>query len=401
LTPEISARARALPASPIRKLVPLADRARARGVHVYHLNIGQPDLPTPPELLSAVRSFALPLLSYSPSHGEADCLDFWLEYYRRIGFALEREDVNVTTGGSEAILFALLGVAAPGDEVIVFEPFYTNYRAIAQVAGLVLVPVTTGAGDGYHLPAADVVARRIGPRTRAIVLCNPNNPTGTVYSSRELAMVAELARQHGLFWVCDEVYREFVYADEPARSALSFPELAQQVVIVDSVSKRFSACGARVGCVVSRNRDLMQAWRRQAHAPPASPTLGQVLAAAGRLLPPSYFEASRAEYRRRRDLLHESLNAIPGVFSRRPEGAFYTMARLPVGDAEEFASWLLTDYQREGKTVMLAPGAGFYATPGLGRDEVRIAYVLNVDDLREAMLALRDALAVYPGRKPA
>lgn len=396
MTPQISPRARALPASPIRKLVPLADQAKSRGVHVYHLNIGQPDMPTPPRLLEAVRAFDSPVVAYSPSHGEADCVDFFVEYYRRLGLNLGRPHLNVTTGGSEALLFAMMAAASPGEEIVVAEPYYTNYRAVAQLCGLSIVPVTTRAEDGYHLPPLAAIENVLSPRTRAVLLCNPNNPTGTVYSDQEVQMVAELCRKHNLFWLSDEVYREFVYEDQPARSALSFPELADRVVVVDSVSKRYSACGARIGCIVSRNEELMQACLRMAQARLSSPLFGQVLAAAGRHLDPTYFEGAREEYRRRRDLLHDMLNAIPGVFSRKPEGAFYTMARLPVPDAEAFASWLLTDYSKEQCTVMVAPGAGFYATPELGHDEVRIAYVLKLDDIKHAMQIFRAALEAYP-----
>jgi aspartate aminotransferase len=397
VTPDISARARALPASPIRKLVPLAEAAKARGTHVYHLNIGQPDMATPTPLLDAVRGFHDPVVAYSPSHGEAECVDFFVEYYKRLGIPLGKQHLNVTTGGSEALLFTMLSVASPGEEIVVAEPYYTNYRAMAQLAGLSIVPVTTRQEDGYHLPSRAALEKVITPRTKAILLCNPNNPTGTVYTDEEVALVAQICKERGLFWISDEVYREFVYGDQPARSALTFPELADRVVVVDSVSKRYSACGARIGCVVSRNEELMQAVLRMAQARLSSPLFGQVLAAAGRQLSPDYFESAREEYKRRRDLLHDMLNAIPGVFSRKPEGAFYTMARLPVKDAEAFASWLLTDFQKDGCTVMVAPGAGFYASPGLGHDEVRIAYVLKLADIKHSMEIFRDALAAFPG----
>lgn len=396
---EISSRARAFPASPIRKLVPMADQAKARGVKVFHLNIGQPDLDTPPELLAAVKGYSKSLVAYSPSHGENDCLDFMLDYYRRqVGLELKGAEVNITTGGSEAVLFAFLAAANPGDEILVFEPFYTNYRSLADMAGLKLVAIPTVAEDGYHLPGRDVIERAIGPNTAALILCNPNNPTGTVYTPAELEMVAGIVRDHGLFWISDEVYREFVYGDVQARSAMTFPGLESQVIVVDSISKRFSACGARVGALVSRNKDLMSAVLRLAQARLSSPTFGQVLASAGKLVPASYFESVRREYQRRRDLLHRELNAIPGVFSKCPEGAFYTMARLPVRDAETFATWLLTDFQMNGATVMVAPGAGFYATPDQGTTEVRIAYVLEVGALGEAVRILREALNQYPLR---
>ena len=398
MTPEISARARALPPSPIRKLVPLADEAKSKGRHVYHLNIGQPDMATPEPLLRAVRNFDQPVVAYSPSHGESECVDFFVEYYKRLGLKLGREHLNVTTGGSEALLFAMMAVANPGEEIVVAEPYYTNYRAVAQLCGLTIVPVTTHPEDGYHLPPAAAIEKVLTSRTRAILLCNPNNPTGTVYTDAEIEMVAQLCRKHGLFWLSDEVYREFVYDGPTARSALSFEDLADRVVVVDSVSKRYSACGARIGAIVSRNVELMQSCLRMAQSRLSSPLFGQVLAAAGRHLDPAYFDSAKEEYKRRRDLLHDMLNAIPGVFSRKPEGAFYTMARLPVPDAEAFASWLLTDFHKDNCTVMVAPGAGFYATPDLGRDEVRIAYVLKLDDIKHAMEIFRAALDAYPFR---
>lgn len=399
MSPQISSRAIQLPASPIRKLVPLADQAKAKGRHVYHLNIGQPDMATPAPLLEAVKSFANPVVEYSPSQGEKDCVDFFVEYYRRLGLDLGPQHLNVTTGGSEALLFAMMAVANPGDEIVVAEPYYTNYRSVAQLCGLSIVPVTTKAEDGYHLPPAAAIEKVLTLKTKAILLCNPNNPTGTVYTEQEVEMIADLCVRRDLFWLSDEVYREFVYEDQPARSALSFPKLADRAVVVDSVSKRYSACGARIGCVVSKNADLMSACLRMAQARLSSPLFGQILAAAGKRLDANYFAGAREEYKRRRDLLHDSLNAIPGVFSRKPEGAFYTMARLPVKSAEDFASWLLTDFSKDNATVMVAPGAGFYATPGLGTDEVRIAYVLNLKDIKHAMEIFRAALDAYPHKK--
>jgi aspartate aminotransferase len=292
-------------------------------------------------------------------------------------------------------------VASPGDEILSPEPLYTNYRSLAQVVGVTIVPITTRPEDGYHLPPLAEIEKKIGPRTRALLLCNPNNPTGTVYSEDELEQVAALVRKHQLFWISDEVYREFVYEEKPARSALSFGDLRDRTVVVDSISKRYSACGARVGCIVSHRKDFMEACLRMAQARLSSPTFGQVLTAAARHLPPGYFDSTRVEYKRRRDTLHHGLNSIPGVFSRCPEGAFYTMARLPVDDAETFASWLLTDFSHENRTVLVAPAAGFYMTPGLGRDEVRIAYVLKASDLEGAIEVLRHGLSKYPGRRPA
>ncbi|MBI3891280.1 MAG: pyridoxal phosphate-dependent aminotransferase [Candidatus Wallbacteria bacterium] len=388
----LSDRAHRFPASPIRKLYPLAEGARSRGVQVYHLNIGQPDLETPAPFLEVLHKFDRANVAYSPSQGEKVYLDALVEYYRQIGFQLETSQVQVTVGGSEAILFTFLAIASHGDEVLIPEPFYTNYQTLAMVAGLQVVPITTRPENNYRLPAAAEIEKRITNRTRAIMVCNPSNPTGTVLTRQELDLLAGLARERGLFLISDEVYREFVYGEGEAISALSLKGLEDRVVVVDSISKRYSACGARIGCMVSRNAEVMDCALRLAQARLSAPTLGQLGAAAMRDMGTRYFDATVEEYRKRRNIVHEELSSIPGVLTHLPVGAFYTMARLPVADAEDFARWLLTDFSLDGHTVMFAR---FYATAGLGNDEIRIAYVLKESDLRGAMACLRKGLERY------
>jgi aspartate aminotransferase len=387
-----------MPASPIRKLVPFADLAKARGVRIYHLNIGQPDIETPVCMRAHLATVDEPVLAYTPSNGTPEFLAAMREYYSMRGIEIAIDELIATTGGSEALLFAFMACANPGDEAIVPEPFYANYLAFAAMAGIRLVPLTTTVEDGFHLPARAAWEKLITPRTRFIVLCNPNNPTGTVYEDRELEMLLALCRDHDLFLVSDEVYREFVYDGKRARSALEYDEFSQYVIVADSLSKRYSACGIRLGTFVTRNRDLYSAALRMAQGRLSAPGLAQIMASQVTQIPADYTDHIVAEYQHRRDTLFEGLSSLPGVFFRKPEGAFYFVARLPVDDAEAFAKWLLTDFQRDGATVMVAPAAGFYATPGAGRDEVRIAYVLKEEDLRASVDILRAALAVYPGR---
>jgi len=392
----LSSRAVAMPASPIRRLAPVVAQAEAAGRRVYHLNIGQPDIPAPPEMLARLAAFDGRNVAYGPSQGLAEFVETLRRYHARLGIDLAADELFVTTGGSEALLFAFAAIADPGDEIIVFEPFYTNYSGFAGLVGARTVPVTTRAVDGYHLPARREIEARITARTRAIVLCSPNNPTGTVYDDAELAMVADVCRDRGLYLVSDEVYREFTYDGRSHRSALTLPALDDHVVVTDSLSKRVSLCGARVGWIATRNRSLLGAVLKFGQARLCPPTLGQHVGLGLDLVPASYFAGVIAEYQRRRDLVLDALDRMPGVEVRRPEGAFYVCPRLPIDDAERFCLFLLQEFAVDGETVVLAPAEGFYATPGLGRREVRIAYVLETAALARAMLILERALAAYP-----
>jgi aspartate aminotransferase len=391
---QVSERGRAMPASPIRKLMPLADAARKRGVRVLHLNIGQPDLETPAPMRRRLAD-APAVLAYSPSAGTAECVDSLRQYYRRLGLELGADEILATTGGSEAILFAFMACASAGDEVLLVEPFYTNYLAFATMAGLRLVPLRARAEDGFHLPPIEEWTKALTPRTRLVLLCNPNNPTGTVYRRDEVEAIAAFCREHDLFLVADEVYRELVYDGRAATSVLSLPGCEETAVVVDSLSKRYSACGIRLGCLATRNREVYGAALRMAQGRLSPPGLAQLVATGATELGPDYVAGMVREYESRRDVLFAGLSRIPGVFLRKPEGAFYFVARLPIDDGDDFASWLLTDYALDGQTVMVAPAAGFYATPGLGKDEVRIAYVLRREDLDAAVRVLEHALPAY------
>jgi len=391
---QVSERGRKMPASPIRKLMPLADEAKRRGVKVYHLNIGQPDLETPPAMRARLAQ-APSVFAYTPSAGTAECLETLRDYYRRLGIELAADQIIATTGGSEAILFALVACANEGDEALVVEPFYTNYTAFATMAGVRLVPLRARGEDGFHLPPVEEWRRALTPRTRLVLLCNPGNPTGTVYRRDELEATLAFCRENGLFLVADEVYRELVYDGRSATSALSLPGGEEATIVVDSLSKRYSACGIRLGCLVTRNQAVYTAALRMAQGRLSPPGLAQLVALGANDLGPDYAKDLVREYQARRDMLFEGLSHIPGVFLRKPEGAFYFVARLPVDDGEDFASWLLTDYAHEGATVMVAPAEGFYATPGLGRDEVRIAYVLDRRDLEASVRILTHAIPTY------
>ncbi len=393
--PEISARAAQAPASPIRRLVPLADEAKRRGKKVYHLNIGQPDIPTPEPFLRGIREAPVEVLAYSPSQGIREAVEAMRAYYAEWGLDLAPDELIITQGGSEAVLFALNVVCDPGDEVLVPEPFYPNYNGFARLAEVEIVPITTSREEGFHLPPAEEIERLITPRTRAILFSNPGNPTGVVYTEAEMEMLVEIALRHDLFLVADEVYREFVYEGRHV-SVLSFPEIRDRAILVDSISKRLSACGARLGVFASRNPAVMAAARRCAMARLSPPTMEQYGLVAF-MADPRHREIVAGmvdEYRRRRAVLCEELGRIPGVVFREPEGAFYVMLGLPVDDAEAFVKFMLTDFPGR-ETVMLAPGEGFYRTPGLGRDEVRIAYVLRSDDLARACALLREGLELY------
>lgn len=384
-----------MPASPIRKLTPFADEAKKRGVHVYHLNIGQPDIETPPEFRNRLAQMTDRVLAYTPSCGTPPYLDAVQGYYRGLGIDLTRSQLIATTGGSEAILFTMFATTEPGDDILVVEPFYTNYTGFAMMAGARLVPLTSHGSDGFHLPPREAWEKARTPKTKLVILCNPNNPTGTVYTREEVEMVAQFCRDHGLFLLSDEVYREFVYDGRHAVSALSLEGCEDIVVVADSLSKRFSSCGIRLGSLATRNADIYSACNRMAQVRLSAPGLAQSIAVGISEIDPSYYAGVNAEYRKRRDILYSGLREIPGVFLEKPEGAFYCMVRIPVRDSDDFAAWLLSDYQSNGATVMVAPGAGFYATPGLGLNEVRIAYVLEERDLRAALAIFRDALQAY------
>jgi aspartate aminotransferase len=396
-TPSISARGRLMPASPIRKLAPLADEARQRGIHVYHLNIGQPDLPTPAAMRRRV-STVPEVLAYTPSGGTSEFLGVLQGYYARLGISLRPSELLATTGGSEALLFAFLACADEGEAAIVVEPFYTNYTAFARMAGVRLVPLTSRAEDGFHLPRREAWEKVITPKTRMVVLCNPNNPTGTVYGREELELVAALCKEHKLFLIADEVYREFVYDGRKAISALSLSGIEDRVIVADSLSKRYSACGIRLGSLATRNREVHGACLRMAQGRLSPPGLAQLAALGASEVGPEYTEGVIAEYQRRRDLLFHGLSSIPGVLLRKPEGAFYFVVRLPIDDCEDFARFLLTDFSLDGATVMVAPAQGFYATPGLGKNEVRIAYVLKEADLEASIRILKAAITAYQSR---
>lgn len=395
--PKVSSRGLALPPSPIRKLAPFADAAKARGVKVFHLNIGQPDLETPKIMRDRLKSVD-PVIAYSPSAGTPQYLDALSKYYATVGLQVEPKDLIATTGGSEAVFFAFLCLAEVGDEVIVAEPFYTNYNSFAAMSGVKLVPVQCRGEEGFHLPAREAFEKALSKRTRFVLLCNPNNPTGTVYTREEVQRVALFCRDHDLFLVSDEVYREFVYDGHTATSALALSGMQDRVVVVDSLSKRFSACGIRLGCLVSRNTEVIAAVTRAAQGRLSPPGLAQVLALGMSEITEDYYASVRTEYQKRRDVIFEELNKLPDVFLRKPEGAFYVVARLPVKDSDAFARFLLEEFSFDGATVMVAPAAGFYATPGLGSNEVRMAYVLNCDDLRKAIQVLGEGLKAYQAR---
>lgn len=393
-TPKISQRAKNMPPSPIRKLVPLADAAKKRGIKIYHLNIGQPDIPTPKEFMDAVRNYNEEVLAYGNSKGLQKFLTGLVQYYKRRKILVEEKDIQVTTGGSEAIIFAMICVAGVGDEIIIFEPFYTNYNSFTQMADIKLVPVTLQAENGFHLPPKERIEEKITSRTRAISICSPNNPTGTVYTKEEMEMIAQICRKHDLFVLSDEVYREFIYEGKHT-SIMHIDGIDDRAILVDSISKRYSACGARIGFLVSKNEEVMSAALRLGQSRLCSPTIEQVGATAALAIQDDYFEKMALEYKRRRDTVYDELMKIPGVVCLKPSGAFYIMAKLPVKDIEDFARWMLTDFNLEGETTMIAPGPGFYATPGKGQNEARIAYVLNVDDLKKAMRALAKGIETY------
>ncbi|HWJ89794.1 MAG TPA: pyridoxal phosphate-dependent aminotransferase [Flavisolibacter sp.] len=395
---EISERGRQMPPSPIRKLVPYAEAAKKKGIRVFHLNIGQPDIETPPSILDAVRKADIRVLEYSHSAGNESYRRKLVTYYKSVGIDVTPEQIIITTGGSEAIMFGFFSCLNPGDEVIIPEPFYANYNGFAVAAGVKVVPITSRIETGFALPPITDFEKVITTRTKAIVVCSPNNPTGYLYSRQEMEDLKTVCLKHDLYLFSDEAYREFSYSGEYV-SALHLKDMNENVVLMDTVSKRYSACGARLGAFVTKNKAVFEAAMKFAQARLSPPGLAQILGEAAVDLPASYFDKPKSEYLARRDLLVRRLNAMPGVFCPNPGGAFYAMAKLPIDDSDRFCQWLLESFSFENKTVMLAPATGFYGTPGLGKDEVRLAYVLNLKDLNDAMDCLQKALEQYPGKK--
>ena len=396
--PKISIRGTEMPASPIRKLAPLAYEAKSRGVKVYHLNIGQPDLPTPQCAIDAIKNIDRKILEYSPSQGYLSYRQKLTGYYAKYNINLTADDIIITSGGSEAVLFAFLSCLNPGDEIIVPEPAYANYMAFAISAGAKIRTVTTTIEEGFSLPKVEKFEELINERTRAILICNPNNPTGYLYTRREMNQIRDLVKKYDLFLFSDEVYREFIYTGSPYISACHLEGIEQNVVLIDSVSKRYSECGIRIGALITKNAEIRAAVMKFCQARLSPPLIGQIAAEASLDVPEEYLRETYDEYVERRKCLIDGLNRIPGVYSPIPMGAFYTVAKLPVDDAEKFCMWCLTDFNYEGETVMMAPASGFYTTPGIGRDEVRIAYVLKKNDLFRALFVLQKALEAYPGR---
>lgn len=395
--PEISLRGIQMPASPIRKLAPLAYEAKQRGVHVYHLNIGQPDLPTPKAAINAIKNIDRQILEYSPSQGYLSYRTKLVDYYAKYNINLSPDDIIITSGGSEAVLFSFLACLNPGDEIIVPEPAYANYMAFAISAGAVIRTIATTIEEGFSLPKVEKFEQLINERTRAILICNPNNPTGYLYTRREMTQIRDLVKKYDLYLFSDEVYREFIYTGSPYISACHLEGIEQNVVLIDSVSKRYSECGIRIGALITKNVQVRQAVMKFCQARLSPPLIGQIAAEASLDEPEEYGREVYDEYVERRKCLIDGLNRIPGVYSPIPMGAFYTVAKLPVDDAEKFCAWCLSDFQYEGETVMMAPAAGFYTTPGVGRDQVRLAYVLKKEDLNRALFVLRKALEAYPG----
>ncbi|MBO5893166.1 MAG: pyridoxal phosphate-dependent aminotransferase [Alistipes sp.] len=396
--PNISERAVKMPASPIRKLGPLADEAKSRGVKVYHLNIGQPDLCSPQEGLDALKNIDRKLLEYSPSDGFLSLREKLVGYYDQYQIKLQPEDIIITTGGSEAVLFAFMSCLNPGDEIIIPEPAYANYMAFAISAGAVIRTVSTSIEEGFALPKVEQFEELINERTRGILICNPNNPTGYLYTRKEMNRIRDLVKKYDLFLFSDEVYREFIYTGSPYISACHLEGIEENVVLIDSVSKRYSECGIRIGALITKNHTLRNAVMKFCQARLSPPLIGQIVAEASMDASRNYMIRTYEEYIERRNCLIDGLNKIPGVYSPIPMGAFYTVARLPIDDSERFCAWCLSDFEYEGETVMLAPASGFYTDPNKGRDEVRIAYVLKKEDLRRALFILGKALEAYPGR---
>ena len=396
--PKISERAVLMPASPIRRLAPLAEEAKKRGTKVYHLNIGQPDIKTPQVALDAIRNIDREILEYSPSDGFLSLREKLVGYYDQYQIKLTPDDIIITAGGSEAVLFAFMSCLNPGDEIIVPEPAYANYMAFAVSAGAVIRPITSTIENGFALPSIEQFEELINERTRGILICNPNNPTGYLYTRKEMNRIRDLVKKHDLFLFSDEVYREFIYTGSPYISACHLEGIEENVVLIDSVSKRYSECGIRIGALITKNKEIREAVMKFCQARLSPPLIGQIAAEAALDAGEDYLRDTYDEYVERRKCLIDGLNRIPGVYSPIPMGAFYTVAKLPVDDSDKFCAWCLSEFEYEGQTVFMAPASGFYTTPGSGRNEVRIAYVLKKDDLTRALFVLQKALEAYPGR---
>ncbi|MBP6459748.1 MAG: pyridoxal phosphate-dependent aminotransferase [Crocinitomicaceae bacterium] len=396
--PKIAQKAIDMPASPIRKLVPYADAAKKKGKVVYHLNIGQPDIETPEVALNAIKNFDHKVIEYSHSAGFESYRNGLAAYYQKTGIPVNSEDIIITTGGSEALIFGFMTTCDPGDEIIIPEPFYANYNGFAVTAGLNVVPVASSIESGFALPPVEEFEKKITSKTRAILICNPGNPTGYLYSKEELEKLRDIVKKHDLFLFADEVYREFCYDGAVPFSTMNLEGIENNVIMIDSVSKRYSMCGARIGALISKNKEVIAAALKFGQARLSPPTIDQIASEAALNTPQSYFDDVVAEYVTRRNIMVDGLNNIPGVFCPKPSGAFYCVAKFPVDSAEKFCQWLLEDFEYEGATVMMAPASGFYSTPGSGTQEARIAYVLKQDSLHKAVKVLEEALKVYPGR---
>ncbi len=396
--PQISQKGKQMPESPIRKLVPYAESAKKRGIKVYHLNIGQPDIETPEVALDAVRNYNHKVIEYSHSAGILSLRERLCDYYKTVNIELSPDEIIVGAGASEALLFAFQSIMDPGDEVIIPEPFYANYNGFAVNAGIKVSPIVSDIESGFALPPIEDFEKIITPKTKAILICNPNNPTGYLYSQKEMETLRDLVKKYDLYLIADEVYREFVYDGKQHYSAMYLKGIENNVILIDSVSKRYSACGVRIGWMASKNKEVMATALKFAQARLSPPTFGQVAAEAAIDTPDSYFEKTLKEYLSRRNVVVEGINKIKGAFCPNPEGAFYVVARLPIDDSDKFCKWLLEDFNFEKQTVMLAPASGFYSTPGKGNDEVRFSYVLKVEDLKNSVKVLEEALKVYPGR---
>ena len=397
--PKISLKGQMMPESPIRKLVPYAEKAKSEGVKVYHLNIGQPDIETPEVALNAIRNYDEKVVEYSHSAGILSYRQKLVEYYKKFNIEITADDIIIAAGASEAILFAMQSCLDPEDEIIIPEPFYANYNGFAINAGVNVKPIFSSIESGFALPDIADFEKAITPKTKAIMVCNPNNPTGYLYSKEELEVLQEIVKKYDLYLIADEVYREFCYDGKEHYSSMYLKEIEQNVILIDSVSKRYSACGIRIGCMISKNKEVMATAMKFAQARLSPPSFGQVAAEAALETPDTYFEDVMNEYIARRDVVVEGINAIEGAYCPNPTGAFYVVAKLPIDDSDKFCQWLLESFNYEKQTVMLAPASGFYSTEGCGLDEVRISYVLNVDDLKNSIKCLDEALKVYPGRK--